>query len=115
MECRFVPRFIIDACLLPVSKTIARVVSQCDRIPWTILETPRCSEEKKQRALQALSATLTSWRLIADCIHSVRTEQHWMPGGAEHREMMSRSCSVLIHTYIHKYYSMLGVYPEILR
>ena len=99
VESRFVPGFIIDAFLLPVSKTIARVVSQCDRIPWSILETPRCTEEKKQRALQALSAKMTSWRLIADRIHSVRTEQHLMPGGAQHSEMMSRSCSALIHTY----------------
>ena len=58
MSARSGTGFIIDAFLLPVSKTIARVVSQCDRIPWTILETPQCSEEKKQRALQALSAKL---------------------------------------------------------
>ena len=99
VESRLVLGFIIDAFLLPVSKTIARVVSQCDRIPWTILETPWCSEEKKQRALQALSAKMTRWRLIAERIHSARTEQHLMPGGAQHREMMSRSCSALIHTY----------------
>ena len=106
--------FIFDAFLLPVSKTMARVVSHCDRILWSILETLRCSEEKKQRALLALSAKMTGWRLMAARIHSVRTEQHLMPGGAQHREMMSRSCSELTHTYTNTILCLVCG-PEMLR
>ncbi len=80
VESRFFPRVIMDLFLLRMSKTMARLVSQCGRIPRTILKTPPCSEDKKQRALQALFAILAQQGALPICIHILRMEHHVTPG-----------------------------------
>ena len=91
VESRFFPRVIMDLFLLRMSKTLARLVSQCGRIPRTILKTPPCSEDTKQRAVQALSALLAQKTALPIRRRRLTTEDHSTLGGAEHREEMTRS------------------------
>ena len=61
VESKFILGLTIETIFIRVRKTLARLVSLCARIPWTIRRQPNlCSVEKKQRADQALSALLAS-------------------------------------------------------
>ena len=52
------PGVIMNVYLIRLSKTLARLVTQGGKVQITTLKPPRCSDDRKQRADQALRALM---------------------------------------------------------
>ena len=91
VESRFFPLVIMDLFLIRMSKTLARLVTQCGKVQITILKPPPCSEEQMQRAQQAFSAFMVQQAALPTRRNRITPEHTSTPEGAEPLEEMTRS------------------------